>query len=75
MVILPPLIVPFSVFAAARAAHFLFSAFWGSLVYYAIGRTCSGSRMSILYSLMRWDFSLSASLWAHYFADLILRLP
>jgi len=60
---------------SARVAHFLFSAFWGSLVFYVIGRISSGSRTNTLYSLMRWAFSLSAALWAHLIADMILKIP
>lgn len=59
----------------ARCAHFGLSALSGSLAYYAIGRTCSASKTRTLSWLMRWACSLSAALWAHWIADVYLRIP
>lgn len=54
----------------ARGAHFLFSAFAGLAVYYAISRISSDNRMSRTLPL-----SVLAACYAHLFMDLVLRVP
>jgi len=54
----------------ARGAHFFVSAFAGLAVYYAISRISSDNRMSRTLPL-----SLYAAVCAHYFMDLVLRVP
>jgi len=60
---------------SARVAHFLFSAFWGSLAYYVTGRTFSDYRTSMLFLPTRWALSLSVAYWAHLWLDLTLKVP
>lgn len=54
----------------ARGVHFLFSAFAGLSVYYAISRISPDTPMSRSFLL-----SALAAVYAHCFLDLVLRVP